>query len=77
VASLHLSDDRPLRVQLHRVPIITLLLAVVEAGAFVVFEQAMPATEMSVAEGAVSHYPLRGVGALLERADLLLRRAAS
>jgi hypothetical protein len=74
---LHLSDDRSLGVQLHRVPVIALLLAVFEAGTLVIFEQAMPTTEMTVAEGAVSHYPLRGVGALLERADLLLRRAAS
>lgn len=64
--SLDLADDCPLGVQLHRVPVIALLLAVLQPGALMVLEQAVLSAEMSVAEGAVTYYSLRGVGALFE-----------
>lgn len=54
-----------------------LLLAVLQAAAFVVLEHAVLAAEVPLAEGAVAHDALRPVLAVLEGALYLLGRHAA
>lgn len=67
-----LHSHRPLGIQRIRIPIVTLLLAVLEPAALVILQHPMLAAEMALAEGAVPHYPLRPVLAVLEGAFYLL-----
>lgn len=76
---LHSLDrHRPLAIQLARVPLMALLLAILQALALVVLEQPVLAAKVPAAEPAVADDALRRVLALLERApDLLGRHAAA
>jgi hypothetical protein len=77
-ASDALDGHGPLAIQFCRIALVALLLAVLEALAPVVLEQAVLAAEMAGAEAAVADDALGGVLALLEgAADLLGRHAAT
>lgn len=68
----------PLAIQLGRIPLVALLLAVLEPLALVVLEQAVLPAEVARAEAAVADDALGGVLALLEGApDLLGGHAAA
>lgn len=68
-----LDSHGALAVQLVRIPLVALLLAVLEALALMVLQQPVLAAEMPVAEPAVAHDALRSVLALLVAAADLLR----
>jgi hypothetical protein len=75
--TLHALDrHRPLTVQLRRVPLVALLLAVLQPLALVIFQKAVLATKVSGAEAAVANDALCRVLAFLEAAADLLRRHA-
>jgi hypothetical protein len=79
ISSLHALDRHgPLTIQPLRIPLMTLLLAILQALTLMILQQAMLAAEMPTAEAAVAYNPLRRILALLERApDLLGRHAAA
>jgi hypothetical protein len=73
-----LNGNRPLAVQLIRVPLMTLLFTVLQALALVVFEHAVLTAVVAIAEAAVADDGLCAVLAVLEgAADLLWGHAAA
>lgn len=72
-----LDSHGALAVELNRIPLVGLFLAVLEALALVVLEQTVLAAEMAVAEAAVTDDALRRVLALLVAAADLLRGHAA
>ena len=73
-----LDSHSPLAVELVRIPLVALLLAVLETLALVVLQQAMLAAEMPIAEPAIADDALRRVLAIfVAAADLLGRHAAA
>jgi hypothetical protein len=61
-SNLDLSNNRPLRIQLHCIPVVRLLLAVFETSALVVLQQPVHPAEMTIAESAVADNTLGGIG---------------
>ena len=73
-----LDSHSPLAVELVRIPLVALLLAVLETLALVVLQQAMLAAEMPIAEPAIADDALRRVLAIfVAAADRLGRHAAA
>ncbi len=72
-----LNNRRALRIQLNRIPLMTLLLAVLEPTTPMVLQHPVLTAEMALTEPAVAHDPLRRVLAILEVAFYLLGRHAS
>ena len=72
-----LDNRRPLGIQLIRIPLMTLLLAVLEPTTPMILQHAMFATEMALTEAAIAHDALRRVLAVLEVASYLLGRHAA
>ena len=58
-----LDSHRPLRIQLIRIPLMTLLLTVIQPHTPMILEQPMPCAEMAAAEPAVSYDALNGFSA--------------
>ena len=57
---------RSFRIQLDRVPLMTLFLAVLQATALVVLQHAVLATKVSGTEATVPYYPLRSILAVFK-----------
>lgn len=74
VCSDTLDRHRPLTIQSLRIPLMTLLLAVLQSLAFMILQQPMLPAIMPAAEPAVSDDPLRRVFAFLETAPDFLGR---
>ena len=72
-----LDDNGPLTIQLIRVPLMALLLAVLEPGTLVILQHPMLAAEMSLAEGAVAYDALRRLLAVFVCAADFFRRTAA
>jgi len=72
-----LDDHGPFRVQLYGVLLVALLLAVLQAGTFVVLQHPMLAAVMARAETTVADDALGGFLAVLEGASYLLGRHAA
>lgn len=63
----------PLSLELCGIALVRFLLAILQTGAFVVFQEPMLGAEMASAEATVSHDPLGSGSALLECATRLDR----
>ena len=72
-----LDNDGALAIQLIRIPLMALLLAVLQPGTLMILQHPMLAAEMSLAEGAIAYDALRRLLAVFVRAADFLRRSAA
>ncbi len=72
-----LDDDSPLAIQFVRISVVALLFAVLQPTAFMIFQHAMLATELALAERAIADNALSLILAILEGTADLLRTATA